>query len=217
MKRRGVFISLEGIDYSGKSTQAEILIRRMREAGFSPLFVREPGGTKLSEDIRGLLLRRRGTAMAPRSELMLFVAARAQLVEEVISPALSAGRIVICDRFDDSTVAYQGYGRGLPVEIVVGLNDFATAGVHPDLTLLYDLPVDIALGRRGVSSGSPDRLESEDIEFHERVRAGYIALAESSPDRVVKLDARADVNAVAADSWTVVKRFLENRGFAVTE
>ena len=210
-----MFITFEGLDFSGKTTQAGRLVERLTV--HSPYrhttpptihFLREPGGTSIAERIRALLLDRQHTVMCAETELFLFSASRAQLVTEVIRPAVERGEIVVCDRFYDSTTAYQAYGRGLPLDEVQAVNRFATGGLRPDLTLFVDIPVD-ALERRLAGAGvGADRMESAGREFYERVRKGFLAIVAAEPDRVVRVDGDADRDTVGQDVWRrVVTRF----------
>lgn len=190
---KGIFITFEGIEGSGKSTVAEIVGRRFREAGRRTVITREPGGTAVSERIREILLDPEAYNMHARAELLLYLASRAQLVEEVIRPGLDAGMVVLCDRFFDATTAYQGWARGLGEDITDQLNSFAVQGVIPDLTLLLDLDVDEGFGRgphRREKTGEArrDRLELESEAFHRKVREGYLRIAEREK-RVVVIDA----------------------------
>ena len=171
----GKFIVLEGIEGSGKSTQARLLAEWLAGAGVDALHTREPGGTKLGEEVRTLLLH--SIDMPPLTELLLMLAARATLVAEVIRPALEAGRMVIADRFDISTVAYQGYGRGLPLEDVRLANRIATGGLVPDLVLLLDAPQSVGIARRAATRPADDRIESAGRKFHDRVSEAYRLLA----------------------------------------
>ena len=180
----GLLITLEGGEGSGKTTQAQALGSRLEERGYSVCLTREPGGTELGRAIQSLL--GAGTAPAPLAELLLFVADRAQHVREVIAPALAAGKIVVCDRFADSTLAYQGYGRGLDIGLIRRLNDEATGGIKPHLTLLLDLPPEAGLAREGEQLDVTGR---ESLEFHGRVREGFLALAKEEPGRFVLIDA----------------------------
>jgi dTMP kinase len=201
-----MFITFEGIDYSGKTTQAELLVNRLRAAGTEVLFLREPGGTLVSEKIREILLDRRHLEMTDRAEIFLFSAARAQLVEQVICPALRAGRTVVCDRFDDSTTAYQGYGRGLNLADVTTINRFATAGTRPDLTILVDVDVDEVVRRRVVAGMSADRMESLGRQFFETVRHAYMAIARAEPERFIILNGMRPIEEIHQEIWIAVQR-----------
>lgn len=215
MVQKGFFITLEGIDFSGKSTQADMLAEYLCECGCDPLLVREPGGTSLSERVREILLNRGEIDIVDRAELMLFLAARAQLVDEIILPAIESGRIVVCDRFYDSTLAYQGYARGLPVQTVADMNSFATSRLTPDLTLLFDLSVEAAQSRGSGFIPSHDRLEQEKAEFHQRVRDGYLDLARQEPDRIKVIDADDTPGAVRERTLVTVKQTLMEHGIDV--
>jgi len=189
----GLFIIFEGGEGSGKTTQLKALLTHLRSTGRDAVETRDPGGTPIGKQIRGLLLDRENTRMGPATELLLYEASRAQLVHEVIRPALAAGRIVLCDRFTDSTVAYQGYGRGLDLELIARLNALATEGLRPDLTFLLDLDPGVGLARatRRVTERQErhDRIEAEVLAFHQRVRTGYRAIAAADSERVILLDA----------------------------
>ena len=187
MGRRGTFISLEGVDGSGKSTQARRLAAALGRAGAEVVSLREPGGTRVSERVRALLLDPESAPMAPEAELLLYEASRAQLVREAIEPALARGAVVVCDRFADSTYAYQAWGRGIDEDLVRSANELGTCGVAPDATLVLDLDPELALAR--ATRGSADRLEREGVELQRRVRSGYLALAEAEPSRVRVVDA----------------------------
>lgn len=191
---RARFVTFEGIEGSGKSTVARAVLDRLRLAGIDAIITREPGGNPVSEAIRGLLLDPANRAISPRTELLLYLAARAQIVDEVIRPALDAGSWVLCDRFMDASVAYQGWARGIGEERVGELNEFAVGGAVPDATYLLDLSVEEGFRRgpeRREEAGErpPDRLELEDRAFHERVREGYLGIARREPDRFVVVDA----------------------------
>ncbi len=193
---RGVFITVEGCEGTGKSTQSEMIAEALRAAGMMVTIVREPGGTPVGEAVRGILLDRDNDVLDVRAELLLYEASRAQLVHEVIVPALASGGAVVCDRFIDSTTAYQGYGRGLPLDEVVRLNAFATAGLSPDVTLVLDMdPVE---GLARATENGTDRLEAEEIGFHERVREGFLRVAEAEPERVFVVDAAGSREQVAS-------------------
>jgi dTMP kinase len=189
----GIFLTFEGGEGSGKTTQLKRLLAHLRSLGLDPVETRDPGGTAIGNQIRQLVLDGRHTRMADLAELLLYEASRTQLVAEVIRPALAGGRTVVCDRFTDSTVAYQGYGRGMDLALIRQLNDLATGGLRPDLTFLLDLDPGAGLTRVSerlshVQAGR-DRLEGEALEFHQRVRAGYRALAGAEPARIVLVDA----------------------------
>ena len=200
----GFFLTFEGVEGSGKSTQQALLARRLRGAGHGVRELREPGYTELGERLRPLLLRSGGTPPAPAAELFLYLAARAQLAAEVIAPALARGQVVICDRFVDSTTAYQGYGRGFDLALIERLNRTATGGVWPDVTVLLDLDPAVGLARRAARREGLDRFEQEALAFHQRVREGYRALARAEPDRFVVLDGGQDPAALAAEVWARV-------------
>jgi dTMP kinase len=211
---KGVFITFEGTEGSGKSTHARRLGERLAAAGREVVALHEPGGTPTSEAIRDIVqYDKAGEGVFPETELLLFEASRAQLVRQVIQPALERGACVVCDRFADSTTAYQGYGRGFDVETVLAINAFATAGVTPDLTVLCDLPLDAALGRvrdrNRAGGGQPDRIERECMSFHERIRKGYRALADRWPDRFVTVDTGRPEADVADVIWKHVQERLE--------
>jgi dTMP kinase len=190
---RGRFVTFEGPEGAGKTTQADLLRAAVEATARDVLLVREPGGTQVGEVIRGMLLDvgAAGAPVSPRVDALLFNAARAQLVEERIRPALERGTTVICGRFADSTLAYQGYGMGLPLDDLRALERFATGGIRPDLTILLDLPVTVGLARKRGEERT--RFETAfDVGFHDRVRQGFLALAAAEPERFVTLDATAD-------------------------
>lgn len=203
----GLFVTFEGGEGSGKSTQLALLAERLKAAGTVPLVTREPGGTTLAEGIRTLLLDR-AFAPGPVAEALLMVAARADLVATRLRPALEAGRIVICDRYVDSTLAYQGAGRGLDAAKLVDWNRAATGGLVPDLTLLFDLPPRVGLARRTDASGTPNRLDLESEAFHARVRERYLELARAEPGRFVVLDATLAPETLAERVWAAVSERL---------
>ena len=193
---RGRFITIEGPEGAGKTTQAARLEAALRARGVPVIGTREPGGTALGERIRELLLASTGAPIDPLADALLFNAARRQLVEEVIEPALASGMTVICARFADSTRAYQGHGGGLPIAELEALEEIATGGLEPDLTLLLDLPVEIGLARKAPDDRT--RFESDfDMAFHRRVRNGFLAMAVAEPGRFVVLDATAPEDAIA--------------------
>jgi dTMP kinase len=187
-----LFITLEGPDGAGKSTQAIQLAEHLRAAGYQVLLTREPGGTAIGSQIRSVLMSLDNTSMDPRSEILLFSASRAQLVREVIRPNLEQGTIVICDRYFHSTLAYQGYGHGLDLAVLATITEFATGGLQPDLILLVDLPVEAGLKRR-MEGGDWNRLDAYDLEFHQRVRDGYLHMADADPKRWEIVDGNLSV------------------------
>ncbi len=208
MRVSGLLITFEGIDGSGKSTQATLLRDLLTENGYRVRFVREPGGTPVSEKIRNILLDRENTGISFRSEVLLYLAARAEVVDKVIAPALAGGQIVIADRFYDSTYAYQINGRLLPERVVRMANRFASESLVPDLTFLVDLPVRAAQKRL---QREKDRLESEGIYFQQRVRDGFLELAKAEPRRIKVLDGRANVDDLFVTVRKSVMRLLKRR------
>jgi dTMP kinase len=207
-----MFISIEGPDGAGKTTQAVLLTERLKAAGARALYVREPGGTPAGEELRRIL--KSGGDISPRTELLLFEAARAEIVDKVIRPALARGEVVVADRFSDSSVAYQAYGRGLPGDVVRRLNAFATSGLTPGLTFLLDLPQDVAKARtsdRDAGVALPRRFEIEPAEFHRRVSNGYRALAAAEPERWRVIDASRPPETIASDIWAHVAASLDLR------
>jgi dTMP kinase len=207
----GFFITFEGGEGSGKTTQLTALLTHLRSLREDAIQTRDPGGTAIGNQVRDLLLNRENVRMSPLAELFLYEASRVQLVQEVIRPALAAGRIVLCDRFTDSTIAYQGYGRGLELDLLDRLNAVAADGLRPDLTFLLDLDPVVGLARATERLAQPrqrrDRLENEVLEFHQRVRAGYLALAAREPERVVILDATRGILEIGAR----IRRDVESR------
>ena len=214
----GLFVTFEGGEGTGKTTQLKALLAHLRAAGRDAIQTRDPGGTPIGKQIRGLLLDPENTRMAAASELFLYEASRAQLVHEVIRPALGAGRIVLCDRFIDSTVAYQGYGREVDLDLIARLNALATGGVRPDLTFLLDLDPEAGLARatQRVTQRQErhDRIEEEVLAFHQRVRAGYRAIAAAEPGRVAVLDAARGMAEIEGDVRRRVDELLRRSGGA---
>jgi dTMP kinase len=184
-----MFITLEGPEGSGKTTQIAPLAEFLRGLGYEVLVTREPGGTPISEQVRAVIMEMKNQSMSPRAEILLFCAARAQLVEEVIRPALLRGVVVISDRYGDSTLAYQGYGHGLDLDALRQILIFATGGLTPDLTLLLDVDPALGLDRRRSGKGEWNRLDAFTLEFHQRVRRGYLEMAGSDPQRWERVDA----------------------------
>jgi len=209
-RNSGLFITLEGGEGCGKSTQIALLQQHLESAGRRVIVLREPGGTRVSEAVRAILLDPENTALTPMGELLLYEAARAQLVAECIRPALEQGAIVLCDRFYDSTTAYQGGGRGFAASTLAALNRLATDGLVPDLTILIDLPVAAGL-QRAAARRSADRLEQEDPAFHERVRDAFLEIARNEPARVRVVDGAGPVDTVAAGIRAIIAPLLERR------
>ena len=200
----GVFITLEGGEGSGKTTQAVRLCQSLTERGYNVLHTREPGGTAVAERLRSILLEKSVEPMASETETLIILAARRQHADQVIRPALAHGTLVICDRFSDSTMAYQGYARGLDLKILRTMNDWATGGLTPHLTVLFDLPVAAGLTRRRSEAVSQNRLDLETKRFHTKVRAGFLALAKREPRRIKTIDARQSPDAIARQVETLV-------------
>ncbi len=212
--RAGLFITLEGGEGAGKSLQAGALGDRLRQQGMEVVVTREPGGTPLGERAREILLDapQAGARLAvdPLAETLLFMAARAQLIADVIAPALASGAVVVCDRFADSTRAYQAFGRGVELQVIDELNAVAAQGIRPDLTVLLDLPVGDGLARTG-EGGQADRFGREDESFHERVRRGYQTLAAREPDRWLVVDATQAPEVVTDEIWRRVGPLLPQK------
>ncbi|MFM8829699.1 MAG: dTMP kinase [Spartobacteria bacterium] len=200
MSKKGLFITFEGSEACGKSTQISLLAEKLRSLGFDPLLFREPGGTAAGEAIRHLLQHApEGDALTPEAELLLFAASRAQLVREKILPALGAGRVVICDRFLDSTTVYQGVARRIPADDTARINAFAVGDCLPDITFLFDLDHRTSISRMQAANRKPDRIERESPEFFEAVREGYLNLAKKNPKRVHLIDASRSIEEIAAE------------------
>jgi dTMP kinase len=204
-----MFITLEGPEGSGKTSKIASLADFIRERGFKVLTTREPGGTSIGDQVREILCDLANTHMAPRAETLLFQAARAQLVEQVIRPALAAEEIVICDRYADSTLAYQGYGQGSNLAEIRDLVAYATGGLKPDLTILFDLDVEEGMRRKHNNPVEWNRLDAYALAYHQRVRQGYLELARQEPARWVMLDASQSPTAVQTDLNRIVLERLE--------
>jgi len=208
---RGKFITFEGGEGCGKSTQVKRLREALEKDGVEVVLTREPGGTWLSEEIRRLIKDQDVDAPCDRSELLLFLAARAQLVRNVIRPALDSGKWVVSDRFSDSTLAYQGYGRGLPLDVLATANDFACEGLRPDVTFLLDVSPETAdarrHGRESETHTAADRIERAGDEFHARLRRGFAELARQHPERIVTIDANGTPDEVWEEIWKSMRRF----------
>ena len=213
LRRKGLFITFEGIEGSGKSTQARTLAHYLRDRGFEVVETREPGGTPVAERIREVFLRptrkrRSIDPLVPECEVALILAARSQHVANLILPALEHGAVVICDRFSDSTLAYQGYGRGLPLPELRSLTRWAAKGLTPDATFLFDLPVSQGLRRR-LTSTDVNRLDHETATFHQRVRKGFLTLAQQAPRRIHTINAGRSAQAIARHLRTLITPLLE--------
>lgn len=207
--KRGLFLSFEGGEGSGKSVQAKVLTEALQKRGRDVVLTREPGGTAAGERIREIVLHAQEIALSPEAQVLLYSTARAQNVREVIRPAIEAGKIVIADRFFDSTMAYQGYGHGVSLEQIRGVTALACGDFVPDHTFLLDIPVDIGLGRSGWRAQSKwDRFEVLDPAFHERVREGYLRLAAAEPRRWAVINADRDEAAISKDVWREVDALL---------
>lgn len=212
---RGLFVTLEGGDGSGKSTLATSLAKWLRDQGFDAVVTQEPAGTPLGLSIWSIFKETRPdhvSSIAPMTELLLMEAARAQHVEEILRPALGRGDVVICDRYMDSTIAYQGHGRGLDLELVTALNEIATSGLEPDLTFLLDVPPEVGTtrvdGRKATKA--EDSIGAEATDFHERVRSGFLALADAEPDRIVVIDATEPRESVLGSAVAHLEMALES-------
>jgi dTMP kinase len=208
----GLFISLEGPEGAGKTTQQQRLAARLRAAGHDVFVTREPGGTAIGEQIRRLLLDTNHHGMTPQTEMLLFAASRAQFVAEMVRPALEMGKIVLSDRYVHASLAYQGFARGLGVDLVRAVNDVATGGLYPDLTILLDVPPDLGL-RRALEGrhAAADRMEGETLDFHERVREGFLRLAAEDP-RIRLVAGTDDPDEITARIWREVKQLLKAKG-----
>lgn len=204
---KGILVTFEGIEGSGKTTQADKACKALELKGHKCVLTREPGGTEVSERIRPILLDAGNTEMTAICELFLYLASRSQSVSQIIKPAVGSGSIVIADRFSDSTRAYQGGGRGLDIEMIRRLNDLATDGLKPDLTILVDL--DPAEGLR--RSEASDRIEMEDIDFHRRVRAEFLRIAAEEPNRVTRINGENDVESIHQQVMAMIGQYIEQR------
>lgn len=204
-----LFITLEGGEGSGKSVQARSLYRRLTRLAMPVVLTHEPGGTPLGQRLARALKWGHGTGISPMTELLMFNASRAQLIADVIQPALKSGKVVICDRYADSTIAYQSYGRGLEIETVKNICGAATGGLSPDLTVLLDIPAEKGLARK--AERKQDRFEQEGIAFHRRVRQGYLKLAAAEPERWLVIDALQPKTTIAGIIWHRVSHLLSGR------
>lgn len=208
--RKGAFITLEGIEGAGKSTQARRLGDALRAEGRGVVLTVEPGGTEIGREIRAVLLNPAHDMMDAITELMLYAAARRQHLEELIRPALAHGEVVICDRFSDSTMAYQGYARGLDMALIAQIDQIATGGLKPDLTILLDMAPEAGIDRNRMA-GKHDRFEAEPMEFHVKVRQGFLNLMRAEPGRIKSVAAASDTDTVGADILALVNEVLGGR------
>ncbi len=206
-----MFITLEGPEGSGKTCQIGDLAAFLRVQGYEVITTREPGGTPIGDQIRSVLTQLDNTAMHPRTEILLFCAGRAQHVEQLIRPALAEGKVILCDRYADSTLAYQGYGHGVSLDTLRRLLEFATGGLQPDLTFLLDVPVEQGLQRRRSSGGEWNRLDAYALAFHQRVRRGYLEMAAAQPQRWRVVDAARPIPDVQADLRRLVLAKLQEK------
>ena len=210
MQKKGYFITSEGPEGAGKTTVMNLLGERLIEEGYDVVMTREPGGIMISEKIRNIILDNEHTMMESRTEALLYAAARRQHLVEKILPALEAGKIVICDRFIDSSLAYQGFARGIGVDEIWAINKFAIGDTMPEKTLLFDVEPEVGLSRINAHKDrEKNRLDVEDLAFHKKVRAGYLALVEKYPDRIQVIDASQPVEKVLEEAYTVIKQELE--------
>lgn len=208
-----MFITFEGPDGSGKTTQIKAIGSELQAKGYDIIYTREPGGTEISDQIREIIMNMKNKRMAPRTEILLFCSARAQLVEELIRPALDTGKIVISDRYADSTLAYQGYGHGYDQDVLIQLLNFATGGLWPDLTLLLDISAEKGLQRRLTNQEEWNRMDDYQLAFHERVREGYHALAAADPARWQRIDADQPAAIITRQISAVIeKRLVQSIG-----
>ncbi len=207
-----MFITFEGPDGSGKTTQLNKLIPVLEAQGLDVVRTREPGGTDIGDQIRSVIMNMKNKSMHPRAEILLFCASRAQLVEELVHPSLAAGKVILCDRYADSTMAYQGYGHGLDRTALTQLLDFATGGLKPDLTLLFDISAEAGLRRRISNHEEWNRMDDYALQFHERVRQGYLTMAAAEPERWVVINADRSPDEIHEE---VVSILLKRTGYRV--
>jgi dTMP kinase len=201
----GLFITFEGGEGCGKSTQSRLLLKKLEQQNVPVVLTHEPGGTALGNELRKALKRKRGSSISPQAELFLVAASRAQLVAELIRPALEEGKVVICDRFTHSTMVYQGYGRGLDFTAINMVNNMATGNLNPDLIIFLDISPEEGLARK---QSLKDRFELEDLSFHRRVREGYLKMAAAEPDRWLVIDASLSKGKIAETIWARVSQLL---------
>ncbi len=207
-----MFITFEGPDGSGKTTQLDRLMPVLADYGLDTVRTREPGGTYIGDQIREVIMNMKNKFMHPRTEILLFCSSRAQLVEELIRPALNEGKLVLCDRYADSTMAYQGYGHGLDQDALTHLLEFATGGLKPDLTLLFDISAEAGLRRRLTNHEEWNRMDDYALQFHERVRNGYLAMAAAEPERWAVINADCTPDEVHAEVVSILTKKLREAG-----
>ncbi len=211
--QEGILITFEGVEGSGKSTHCERICAYFEKKGFEVVRVHEPGGTKIGEQLRSILLSDENDDIVDGTELFLFLASRCQVVEKLIRPALNSGKVVVCDRYIDSSLAYQGYGRGISDEFIRSLNKFAVRNVVPDLTIVLDLNTPIGLKRvkKRLDGKQPDRIERSKLGFHQRIREGYMAIARAEPERIRIVDVDRDLRKTERAVKRLVDKFLQRR------
>jgi dTMP kinase len=206
---RGFFITFEGCEGCGKSTQTRLLNKRLHNYKIPTVLTQEPGGTPLGNKVRDLLKVKRNINISPLAELFLFVSCRSQLIADVINPALNSGKVVICDRFTDSTLVYQGYGRGLDLKLITSVNTMATGGLEPDLTVLLDTVPELGLQRK--SNSADDRFEAENIAFHRKIREGYLNLAQDKPGRWLVVGSGQTIECISEIIWERLAPIIHSR------
>lgn len=208
---KGIFITIEGPDGSGKTTILQMLAENLEKEGYAVVATREPGGIDIAEQIRKVILDPENTAMDPRTEALLYAAARRQHLAEKVKPALNAGKVVLCDRFVDSSLAYQGHARGLGIDEVYSINEFAIENMMPAMTLYFDVAPEIGLERINKNKGREvNRLDMEKLEFHQKVREGYMIIAERFPERIAQIDASKELAAVYKQAEAKIKELLNS-------
>lgn len=206
MNKKGLFISIEGCDGCGKTTALENIVKKLKEDSIQPLVTREPGGSRIAEEIRSIILDKRNTEEDPRTEALLYAASRRQHLVEVILPALEEGKLVISDRYIDSSLAYQGYARGIGIDEVMAINAFAIDNIYPDVTFFLDLSPEKALERMKDRKRGADRLDQEKIDFHQRVYQGYQIVNEKFKDRIIKIDASPSSEVIASQIVSIIEK-----------
>ena len=206
-----MFITFEGPDGSGKTSQLNLLVPVLQRMGLDAVRTREPGGTDIGDQIRSVIMNMKNKSMHPRSEILLFCASRAQLVEELIRPSLAEGKFILCDRYADSTMAYQGYGHGLDRAALNSLLEFATGGLKPDLTLLFDISAEAGLRRRLSNHEEWNRMDDYALQFHERVRNGYLEMAAADPDRWVVINADRPKEEIHEEVVSILREKIRNK------